>query len=261
MDQIQSEPVQVKDHKLMYKFIGVMVFGLVIGLAISWVVMRGSVSKLNEQITVLQGDLAKLKIENAKLEENAKKAINSTPPTSTTTPPKTKVSLYSYRAQLMIPDELRDNRSSEVIVPLGATGSYNVKSVLYNFKETPNLKIIIATDSVVYENFIRNGTQAITPDPNTLTPGNPNSINGLNFCTKLSAKVCNFDSETNTVTFEKEYQISPDNKYTVFGAAVFFNVIEDNIGSAASIAIVRVSSNNQDLIQTAKEIALSGEAK
>lgn len=156
-----------------------------------------------------------------------------------------------------MPGELGSNHNNEVSIPLGSTGSYTVKSTLETFDENSNIRVLAATDSVVYENFIRNGTQAITPDPNTLTPGNPNSIKGVNFCALLASKSCVYDEKTDTAVFTKDYNYPQNNHYTVWGSAKFFSVSESNIGKQAAVLIVRLSANDQKLIDIANDIILS----
>ena len=115
---------------------------------------------------------------------------------------------------------------------------------------------MVATDGVVYENFIKTGTQAITPNPNTLTPGNPGSITGVNFCSSLGSKNCVFDEAANTAVFDKTYVDAKNNSYQVWGAAKFFPVSQKEIGKSGAIVITRVTSNNQELIDLAKTIAV-----
>lgn len=239
MDTIQNSVVPTKDQKLIYKFTAFLICGLVVGLVVGYFVMKYEVNKLEKQIVNLQDDLIKSKV------------------TPTPTLQKTSRTIYQHGVNFVVPNSLGDNVMNEAIIPLGAMGNYSVRSILNTFNSNPSIRIITSTDSIVYENFIQNGTLAITPNSNTLTPGTPNLINGLNFCSRLAAKVCTYDENTNTATFEKEYKIAPDDKYTVSGAAHFFNILQTQIGSRASVVITRVISGNPELIQVAKDIALS----
>ena len=246
MDQVQNSNPQVSmvsNHKLLYKMLAMLVAGLVIGFLVGYLVMKQSVNKLQDQITALQAELKQKNI------SSEKSAISTSVPRPTT--------LSFYRARFSVPTEYGSGRNAEVLVPLGSTGSYVVRSMLVTFEKNSNIKILSATDSVVYENFIRNGTQAITPDPNTLAPGNPNSIRGVNFCANLAAKSCVYDEKNNTAVFEKEYKYPQNNPYTVWGVAKFFDVSENDIGKQAAILIARLSINDQLLIDQAKEIIVN----
>ena len=245
MDQSQNPVPSAPNHKMSAQLVGILIAGVIIGLIAGYLVMKQSINKLEKQVAELQTELKKPKTTNS----------NQTPTSTEQTPKPYNITLY--RTSFTVPGELDSNHSNEVSIPLGSTGSYTVKSTLETFDDNSNLRILAATDSVVYENFIRNGTQAITPDPNTLTPGNPNSIKGVNFCTLLAAKSCTYDEKTDTAIFVKDYNYSQNNPYTVWGAAKFFSVSESNIGKQAAIMIVRISANDQKLIDMAKEIILS----
>lgn len=198
------------------------------------------------QVKNFQNEVAKLKQEKSELLVK-----------TSVTPAKTSQRYeYIYGIKIPIPSDLAGARESETIIPLGTTEKYNVKSKLYNFDQNPNITILASTDAIVYENFIRSGTQAITPNPNTLTPGSPLLVNGVNFCASLKAKSCLYDEEKNTAVFQKDYLDLKNNPYQIRGATRFFPVSEKDIGKSAAVLIVRVSSDNQQLIEWAKNIAV-----
>jgi hypothetical protein len=230
----------------------ILVVALVVGMGIGYFIRENSFNDLQKQV-------AQLKDENTTLKDSAKPETK--PVTGTSQPAKTFPDsaqwISIYRVKIPIPSELGTTRSGETVIPLGSAGSYVVKSNLYTFDKNPNISILASTDAIVFDNFIRTGSQAITPDPNTLTPGNPLLINGVNFCSSLKAKTCEYDEKTNTAVFEKAYVDSKNNPYSIWGAAHFFAVSQADIGKAAAVAIARVSSNNQELIDWAKDIVLN----
>lgn len=247
MDQIQNpNPPLPHLRKVNLRLVGVLIAGIITGLVAGYLITKPSIDKLEKQVTELQAELQKNKNTN----------LNRTSNVVTEQIPKP-YNISVYRIRFTVPGELGSSVNNDVTIPLGSTGSYEVKSNLYTFKENSNIRILAATDSVVYENFIRNGTQAITPDPNTLTPGNPNSVKGVNFCALLAGKSCTYDEKTDTAIFIKDYNYPQDNPYTVWGAAKFFSVSESNIGKQAAVLIVRVSADDQELVDIAKEVVLN----
>lgn len=241
----QGTNYNVLPQKRGYSFLKIgitLVLGLIIGSVGGYFIRENSFKNLRNEITQLEK-------EKSELESKVVKSTSSTPVSTTTA--------IKYGVKIPFPKSLGDLKTSETIIPLGTTGNYTVKSYLFSSDLSPNITILASTDAIVYENFIRTGTQAITPNPNTLTPGNPLIMNGPAFCPALSSKNCKYDEETNTALFEKEYTDSKNNPYTVWGAVHFFPVSQSQIGKTAAVVITRVTSNNQQLIDWAREIAIN----
>lgn len=227
------------------KITAILIVVLIAGIATGYFVRESSFKSL-------QGEVAQLKKDIADLQTKTSESISPSPSPSQTTQIK-----YVYGINFPVSKSLGDLRDSEAIIPLGATGNYTVKSRLFSSDLNPNITILVSTDAIVYENFIRAGTQAITPNPNILTPGSPLIMNGVAFCPALVAKSCVYDETTNSAVFEKEYKDSKNNPYTVWGSIRFFPVSPNDIGKTAAVIITRITSNNQQLLDWAKEIAVN----
>lgn len=223
-----------------------LVAAITLGCGAGYFAREKTIKNLQIQVTQLTKQLAELEQQGEKAAMTKNTAINETK------------LIYKYGARIEIPKALGDLSESETVIPLGAGGKYTVKSILLDAKTNPNITILVSTDAIVYENFIRTGTQAITPDPNTLTPGSPLLINGAAFCPALgSSTQCSYDAETNTAVFEKTYTEGQGDPYTIWGSVRFLPVPANDVGKVAAVIITRVSSNNQELIDWSRQIAVS----